>query len=86
MDGMALDVRDPVARVLFAPAAVEVLGDQARWTIGTPDRSSVSRFWLESWSAEKRGRTPSCQGRLMHDYYDKELIVRAELGGLSWET
>jgi hypothetical protein len=26
---MALDVRDPVARVLFIPAAVEVLGDQA---------------------------------------------------------
>jgi hypothetical protein len=26
---MALDIRDPVARVQFIPAAVEVLGDQA---------------------------------------------------------
>jgi hypothetical protein len=30
MDGVTLDVRNPVARVELVPAAVEVLGDQSK--------------------------------------------------------
>jgi hypothetical protein len=77
--GMALDVGDPVARILFLPAAVEVLGGQPELDdqdAREVDRRRFSSFFLPG----------SMEGLLVLAHDDPGILAADEMATVAYDS